>query len=185
MSLRNIGCRFKPSRRLPSCITAVAQSRLVNPTNSKLISSKEAIAHRLNAGWVGPEPWGQWTGAAQAALSFTVWPPRDRGFALLVRGLESAKAPKQSIWLEANHCRIGDLEFDLAHRSESQIISGAIPAKCIDGDGKIVLRINTDRMRGPRALGINDDARSLGVGIGYLIIRGVNSPNTGVTRELL
>ena len=25
-------------------------------------------------GWVGPEPWGQWTGAAQAALSFTVWP---------------------------------------------------------------------------------------------------------------
>lgn len=92
-------------------------------------------------------------------------------------------APKQSIWLEANHCRIGDLEFDLTHGSGSQIILGAIPAKCIDGDGKIVLRIHTDRLRSPRALGINDDVRSLGVGVGYLIIRGVNSPNTGVTRE--
>ena len=123
-------------------------------------------------GWVGPEPWGQWTGAAQAALSFTVWPPRGLGFALLVRGLVSADAPNQSIWLEANQCPIGDLEFDLAHGSGPQIISGTIPTKCIDADGRIVLRINTDRMRGPRALGINDDDRLLGVGVEYLIIRG-------------
>ena len=98
--------------------------------------------------------------------------PRGLGFALSVRALVSADAPKQSIWLEANQCPIGDLEFDFSHGSGPQIISGATPAKCIDGDGKIVLRINTDRMRSPRTLGINDDARSLGVGIGYLIIRG-------------
>jgi hypothetical protein len=122
-------------------------------------------------GWVGVEPWGQWTGSAQAALSFTVRPSRDLGFTLLVRGLVSAKAPKQSIWLEANQCRIGDLELDLAHGSGQQIISGTIPAKCLDADGRIVLRINTDRVRSPRALGINDDIRSLGVGVERLIIR--------------
>ena len=151
----------------------VAQSHLVNPTNSKSILSREAIAHRLKTtAGLDPNPGASGQGLHKQHLSFTVWPPRDRGFALLLRGLVSAKAPKQSIWLEANHCRIGDLEFDLAHHSKSQIISGAIPAKCIDGDGKIVLRINTDRIRSPRALGINDDARSLRAGVEHLIIRG-------------
>ena len=124
--------------------------------------------------WAGPEPWGQWTAAQQATLSFLVGAPRDLGFALTVRGLLSAKAPKQSTWVEANRCRIGGIELDLAHDAEPQTISGVIPASCVDADGRIVLRINTDRLRSPKEIGINDDARKLGVGVERVVIRESN-----------
>jgi hypothetical protein len=121
--------------------------------------------------WAGAEPWGQWTDATKASLSFFVGTPRDLAFAVSVRGLLSARAPKQSVWIEANHCWVGERDFDLAQSTEPQVISGSIPAKCIDADGKLVLRINTDRARTPRALGINDDRRTLGVGVDHVVIR--------------
>ena len=121
--------------------------------------------------WIGPEPWGQWTSATQAALLFSVGVPREIGLALSIRALLSAAAPKQSVWVEANRCRVGSIEFDLARGSGFQTISGAIPTDCVDPDGKIVLRINTDRVRSPKEIGLNDDTRQLGVGIENVIIR--------------
>jgi len=124
--------------------------------------------------WAGPESWGQWTAATRAALLFSVGAPRDLGFELSIRGLLSARAPTQAIWLEANQCRIGGIELDLAHGSGPQTISGAIPSACIDIDGKVVLRINTDRARTPKEIGINKDGRRLGLGVERVVIRASN-----------
>jgi len=121
--------------------------------------------------WDVPESWGEWTGAAQAALSFSVGAPHNIGFELSIRGLLSPRAPKQLVWVEANRCRVGGMEFDLTQGSGSQTISGTIPVDCIDADGYIVLRINTDRMRSPKEIGINDDTRQLGVGVERVVIR--------------
>ena len=104
--------------------------------------------------WPAPEPGGQWTTATQAALSFSVGGPRDLVIALSVRALLSASAPKQTVWVEANQCRVGGTEFDLAHGPGPQTVEGAIAANCIDADGKIVLHINTDRVRTPKEIGI-------------------------------
>ena len=124
--------------------------------------------------WAEPESWGEWTGAAQAALLFSIGAPRELGFVLSIHGLLSATAPKQTMWVEANHCRIGSVEFDLAHRSGPQTVSGAIPANCVDIDGKILLIINTDRVQSPNDIGINDDTRRLGVAVERVLIRESN-----------
>ncbi len=121
--------------------------------------------------WPGLELWGQWTGTTQAALSFSIGVPRDLVVALSIRPLLSAAAPKQSAWVEANRCWIGGIEFDLAHGSGPRTISGTIPADCIDADGEIVLRINTDRVRRQKDIGLGDDMRWLGVGVARVLIR--------------
>ena len=124
--------------------------------------------------WFGPEPGGQWTAANQAALSFVVGAPRDLVVALSIRALLSPKAPKQTVWVEANQCRVGSTEFDLAHGPGPQTVEGTIPASCIDADRKIVLRINTDRVRSPKEIGINEDSRRLGVVVENASIRELN-----------
>ena len=124
--------------------------------------------------WSGAEPWGQWTNATQAALLFSVGTPRNLSFELSIRALLSRSAPKQTVWVEANHCRVRSTEFDLAHGSRPQTISGTIPATCIDADGKVVLRFNTDRARSPMELGISGDSRQLGVGVEHVVIRESN-----------
>jgi hypothetical protein len=115
--------------------------------------------------WAKAETWGQWTRATQAALSFSVGHPRDLVVALSVGSLLSATADKQSVWVEANQCRVGGVDFDLAHGTGPQTISGRIPAGCINADGTVILRVNTDRVRSPKEIGINDDERKLGVAV--------------------
>jgi hypothetical protein len=121
--------------------------------------------------WSGPEPWGQWTRDAQAALLFVVDAPRDLSVAISIKPLLSATAPKQTVWVDANQCRVSGVDFDLAHGSGSQTVSGTIPASCIDADGTIILRVHTDRVRSPKEIGINGDARQLGVAVGRVLIR--------------
>ena len=120
--------------------------------------------------WSGAEPWGQWTNATQAALVFSVAEPRNLVLELSIRALLSRSAPKQTVWVDANRCRVGSTEFDLAHRPGSQTISGAIPASCVDAGGKVILRINTDRALSPMELGINGDTRQLGIGVEHVVI---------------
>lgn len=127
--------------------------------------------------WLAPEPGGRWTGAAQAALSLSVGAPRDLGVALSIHALLSAGAPNQSVWIEANRCRIVGVALDLALGPEPRTISGIIPANCIDADGKILLRINTDRVRSPKEIGINEDTRQLGVMVERVLIRELNRPD--------
>lgn len=122
--------------------------------------------------WAGPEPWGRWTNAKQAGLFFSIaTPPRNLDFALTVLPLLSAERPKQSIWIDAKQCRVGSFDFDLSHSSAPHVISGTIPAKCINADGKVVLRIGTDSVLAPKDIGMNDDKRTLGVGVGKLVLR--------------
>jgi hypothetical protein len=125
--------------------------------------------------WAEPEGWGQWTSASQAALSFSIGNPRELGVRMFVRALLSASAPKERFWIEANQCRIGGAEFDLAHTPGRQAVSGIIPASCTGHNGKVILRLHTDRVRSPREIGVNADTRTLGVGIERVIIRDLST----------
>jgi hypothetical protein len=115
--------------------------------------------------WAKAEDWGRWTRATQSALSFSVDAPRDLVIAVTIGSLLSATSDKQSAWVEANQCRVGGLDFGLMQGTRPQIISGSIPATCIAPDGSVTLRINTDRVRSPKEIGINDDERKLGVAV--------------------
>jgi hypothetical protein len=155
-----------PATGTASPANASVVSRSTKPPNSKSILQRAATGRCLRT-IIGakPEDWGQWTRATRAALSFSVGAPRDLVVALSIGALLSATAPKQSVWIEANHCRVRGVDFDLAHGSWPQTISGTIPAGCINADGTVILRVNTDRVRSPKEIEINDDERKLGVAV--------------------
>ncbi len=122
--------------------------------------------------WLAPEPTGTWTRAIQATLSFSVGAPRDLVITLSARPLISPSAPSQSLWVEANQCRVGSIEFDFADGNGPQTLTGPIPADCINADGTIVLHIDTDRVRTPREIGADKaDSRRLGLEVDRLLIR--------------
>lgn len=122
--------------------------------------------------WADPEPEGQWTTSASAALSFAISAPRNLDVELSIRPLLSAGVPKQSVWIDANGCRIDHLEFDWGDGGSAfRALTGAIPAGCVDSDGKVALHINTDHARSPKDIGINGDTRPLGVFVQRVVIR--------------
>jgi hypothetical protein len=121
--------------------------------------------------WSGPESQGRWTAATQAALMFSVNPPRDLDVSISMGGLLSAKAPEQSVWLDANGCRIGAFKFDLDANSSPRTVRASIPAACIEADGTVILRINTDRILRPKDIEDTDDSRLLGVEIERVVVR--------------
>jgi hypothetical protein len=125
-----------------------------------------------NDGWSYPESWGRWTLRKQASATLAL--PRDDRpveFSLAVRGLLNPRFPRQSVWIEANKCRVGSGDLDLARDIQSLTISGVIPATCIDKGGHLALDIDTDRALAPKDIGFNDDTRTLGVGVTDIVIR--------------
>ena len=77
----------------------------------------------------------------------------------------SAQDPEQSVWIDANECRISTTAFNIRRGVVKQELGGTIPEHCIDSDGTVVLKINTDRLLRPKDIGINTDQRRLGVGV--------------------
>jgi hypothetical protein len=121
--------------------------------------------------WFGPEPWGTWIAGDAAGIKFMLESPHDLQFSILVRPFLSSRAPKQSVWVDANGCRVGSARFDVAQNLLVDTISGAIPVSCFDSDGRVVLRIQTDRASTPNEMGINADTRRIGIGVEEIVIR--------------
>ena len=88
-----------------------------------------------------------------------------------MRPLLSNSAPKLSASVEANHCRVAAIQFDLADNPSRQTISGTIPSRCINADGKVVLHVNTDRAQSPQEIGINNDPRRFGIWVERVTVR--------------
>jgi hypothetical protein len=122
----------------------------------------------LDGNWSGPEPWGRWTGARKASLLMSIDAPRDLEFTITMRALLSKDAPTQSVWLAANNCPVGRLDYHLAS-GITRTITGRIPRHCFDSDRNIELKIRTDRAARPSDIGINEDPRPLGVGVESLV----------------
>lgn len=116
-----------------------------------------------DAHWAEPESNGRWTDATRAALLFSVDARRDLSISISMRPLLSTRAPKLTAWIEANQCQIADIAFDLAKNPGPLTISGTIPSRCFEADGKVVLHINTDKARSPKEIGINNDPRRFGI----------------------
>jgi hypothetical protein len=120
--------------------------------------------------WAGPEPGGQWTASNQAALSFAVTDSHNLVVTISTHGLVTARAPKQRLWVEANQCHLGGIDFDGVQGATPQTLLATIPTTCIGPDGIVVLHFNTDRVRSPSDLRINGDTRSLGVWVAHVLV---------------
>jgi hypothetical protein len=124
------------------------------------------------AGWSVPEPaWGRWTSDRQAKMSFTLTERHDYHLTISLRAFVVAQDPVQSVWIDANECRISSAAFDLRRGVVTQELEGTIPENCIDRDGIVVLKINTDRLLRPADIGLNTDQRRLGVGVEMISLK--------------
>jgi hypothetical protein len=115
--------------------------------------------------WSTPEPWGRWTTSRRATLSLYLSGKHNLAFSAVVRGLVSPSAPRQSIWIEVNGCRIGSAEVQFGDQNANHIISGVVPTSCIHLDGHMEVAIGTDRVFAPTDIGVNSDRRHLAVGV--------------------
>lgn len=118
--------------------------------------------------WSDPEAWGRWTGARKASLLMSIDAPRDLAFTITMRALLSEEAPTQSVWLTANDCQLGRLDYTLAG-GITRTLSGRIPGHCFDEDRNLELDIRTNRAARPSEIGINEDFRLLGIGVESLV----------------
>ena len=86
--------------------------------------------------------------------------------------LLSASAPRQTVWIDANHCRVTGVDYDLSHGSGPLTVSGAIPRSCIGARGTVVLRFSTDGLlQSRRSVGINEDTEAARIGIEKVLVR--------------
>ena len=120
--------------------------------------------------WSDPEPWGRWTAARKASLLMSIDAPRDLDYTITMRALLSEDAPTQSVWLTANGCQLGRLDYDLAS-GITRTLTGRIPGHCFDADNNLELDIRTNRAARPSEIGINEDSRPLGIGVESLVFR--------------
>ena len=125
--------------------------------------------------WAGPEPWGQWTAAQQATLSFLVGAPRDLGFAAHQSAL-CCPPRLPSSQRGSRRTGVGSAASNWTWRMMPGLRlyrESSLPVAWMLTEGSSCVSIPIE-LRSPKEIGINDDARKLGVGVEHVVIRELN-----------
>ena len=142
----------------------------ITTTTTVEFADGEMSAPYLVDGWYQAEDWGRWSTAPKADLAFHVDHPRAVPIEATVQPLVSPARPVQTITIKANACPVGEATFTLPSDAAPKTIVGEIPASCIAADGNIDLALSTDDAPTPKAIGIGEDGRTIGLGIQRLKI---------------
>jgi hypothetical protein len=118
-------------------------------------------------GFSSPEHWGRWTDGSNAFLFFGLEaaPPGPVSIAIEAISFSPAPGRRQEVTIFANGRNCGRLVVtDSAPRTEVICLAGALHT------GDNVLRFLVARPTRPVDVGLNDDARELGLGLKSLTI---------------
>lgn len=114
-------------------------------------------------GWSGTEAQMTWTTGKSAKLALSLAPTDDPLF-LRIRLAGLTKTP-QPVGLDINGKRVAD--WQVGHVDD---FTAAIPAENSKSGGELYLELQTPNATTPKAAGINDDSRVLGVSCFELMI---------------
>ena len=125
----------------------------------------------IQSGWHESEPGWTWTRAQPAVLKFKLV-PRDEPLMLTVRAYGNTRYPElphQLTTVYANGHQIAEWEVSALtdHTAE-------IPASALRADGVLTLEFHSKNATSPKALGVNNDARPLGICCHALVITEVS-----------
>lgn len=112
------------------------------------------------SGWYPPEEEFTWTGNDPAVLELTI-PPSDRKLVLRLRmgALTAARAlPSQPVNIVVNGEEIARFMV-----SDTKEFEATIPERISRGGGTLRVELKAPRAVSPRALGLNEDPRVLGI----------------------
>lgn len=120
-------------------------------------------------GWHRPEGWGTWMSAdARLLLHLNPVPSGDLTLALDTRMMLGPAMPRRTLTLECNGRPCGDFVYTLDNRVQKLRVT--LPAGLIGPDGRLDLRFVTTPEATPKSAGVNEDGRSLGLGLTELAI---------------
>jgi hypothetical protein len=156
----SVSCRFVDCT-MPSLLPAA--DPITKPTTLVLGATGNAAAY-LADGWSFAEDWGRWTSKVSGHVIFNVGAHGPLSIRAYIRPLLSAKRRSQTVSITANGCPVADVSFSIPIDAV-QLIEGAMPQTCVSSDGKVDLAFTSDRAVKPRAIGLGDDGRSLGIGV--------------------
>ncbi|MDD2768528.1 MAG: hypothetical protein PHT19_07320 [Methylococcus sp.] len=124
-------------------------------------------------GWSDPEEWGRWSvnEKARVAMRISEYTERHLILELTYGALVQEGRRCQKIVILANGHNIGDQENCVDNDGGiPKLYRYALPAGLVFADGLLEISISTPDAISPRQLGINDDPRTLGIGLRTLRI---------------
>ncbi|MFM9847219.1 MAG: hypothetical protein ACKVP3_08660 [Hyphomicrobiaceae bacterium] len=131
---------------------------------------------RLAKGWSRPEPWGTWTTGEQAHLSLTTQGTPRRDLELTLTGQVFLAPPRhesQEIGVDVNGSRVAT--WQITRKNQNGPFTARIPAHVIKSQWPVELVLLIKRPRAPVKLGVNADARELGIGVHSVVLRETGS----------
>jgi hypothetical protein len=115
------------------------------------------------SGWSATEPNATWTTGSSAKLAFLIESPEQpltlRMSLAALSGMTNPATPTpQPVEVVANGQKIAD--WEVTTRSD---FNAVIPASIVKNGGALVIELKTPKAVSPKAMGISEDARVLGV----------------------
>jgi hypothetical protein len=134
-------------------------------TAGETISFADNIAGGAENGWsVGPESGGTWTASDRAILKFSFGKEFDAGMAMSLDLISfvNEKNPRIDLNLKANDVQVGSFNFNQSN--SGGVVEIKIDSKTLAmNPGVLTLEFNIPNSTSPKALGISEDIRDLGI----------------------
>lgn len=120
-------------------------------------------------GWHPIENWGVWMGKeASLRINLTPVPTGPLRLSLDTRMMLGPRLPQRTLRIACNNAPCG--EFLYTPEKSSQRLQITLPSKLMNQDGQLNLRFTVTPEATPVTAGVNEDFRSLGLGLTELII---------------
>lgn len=120
-------------------------------------------------GWHPPEQWGTWTDSeARLRINIVPAPVGSLHMSLDTRMMVGPNVPKRTLSIECNDKPCGQFVYTLD--KPIQQLNLPLPSGIVGSDGRLDLRFTISPATTPMAAGVNEDGRSLGLGLTQLII---------------
>lgn len=121
------------------------------------------------AGWNGPEGWGTWsTSDAALRLNLASVPATPLLLSLDTRMMLGPNVRERTLRIECNGNPCGEFTYTL--EKPAQPLQVSLPVGLITQDGRLDLHFVISPEATPKEAGINEDVRSLGIGLTSLSI---------------
>lgn len=120
----------------------------------------------LTHGFWPPESWGAWSMDRSAAIVLPLAKPIEMDLMLRLNWkalLEPRRLPSVRLRLSVNGTRLGEWKVDTCDPQEVE--TPRLPRQSLAGADSLFVQFQIDRPARPVDLGINEDTRSLGVGL--------------------
>lgn len=120
-------------------------------------------------GWYNPEDWGAWAqDDANLHLYLSDVPSEPLDLAVDVQVMIGPMVPERRLTIECNGKLCGTYVFN--PENPAQLLKVALPNGTVSVNGQLNIRFIVEPRASPKDAGINEDARSLGVGLKQLTI---------------